>query len=303
MCGAEQPRMTPAKKVASRHGSAGRRATTAGAGVLLGAAALVLLRASAPCWLSPSPASSATHRRGALTAALGAALAISVEPPAEAFDNAIKIIRRDANDRKKKGPQPTEIGLEPRKFLENALGMKECTDKTPNCFSTTGVEGLDAGFHLVSPWQFSGKLPKAALEEVRDVILTYPPGQQGIDGGGFSFIAEEQNCIYFQFESLKRGHLDDVEFCIEPGTNMEGNSGNMLLRSSSRQGFWDFGVNAVRLNWISDAMRKKGGWKADEITQITHPIYWGANCQGGETRKAPFSVREAFPKYCPESPA
>jgi len=75
-------------------------------------------------------------------------------------------------------------------------------------------------------------------------------------------------------------------------------SGNMLLRSSSRQGYYDYGTNAVRLNKLSEIMSSFGGWKTGTITGKTHPTYWGLNCDGGKGRKAPFSVEDRFPEQC-----
>ena len=47
------------------------------------------------------------------------------------------------------------------------------------------------------------------------------------------------------------------------------------MRSSSRVGSTDFGVNAKRLNYIAAALRQDG-WTIDEITPKTHPDYWDA---------------------------
>jgi len=48
------------------------------------------------------------------------------------------------------------------------------------------------------------------------------------------------------------------------------------VRSSSRLGYLDFGVNASRLNEISAKLRAQG-WKAPEITAKTHPDYFAQN--------------------------
>jgi len=47
------------------------------------------------------------------------------------------------------------------------------------------------------------------------------------------------------------------------------------VRSSSRVGATDFGVNAKRLNYIAAGLRKKG-WRIEEITEKTHPDYFYA---------------------------
>ena len=69
-----------------------------------------------------------------------------------------------------------------------------------------------------------------------------------------------------QFESLKFGFIDDVEFAV---TDSE-----VQVRSSSRDlGFLDLGVNGKRLNWISAELRAKG-WTAPAITKEEYPDYF-----------------------------
>merc|ERR1711972_1238469 len=88
------------------------------------------------------------------------------------------------------------------------------------------------------------------------------------------------------------------EFCIKPGWKAEDRDGELLFRSSSRQGFFDYGVNAVRLNRIADDLAKKSGWAVSKINQKTHPRYWGYNCPAGKGSKAPFSTYDRFPDVC-----
>ena len=80
----------------------------------------------------------------------------------------------------------------------------------PNCFSTSGDES-----HLLELWK-----PRAgsnAMGELLEVIKAYPPGQANVDKGGFSIIASRADYLYLQFESLKMGFVDDVEFAIGDG--------------------------------------------------------------------------------------
>lgn len=41
-----------------------------------------------------------------------------------------------------------------------------------------------------------------------------PPPQQEIDGGGFQVVTSTPTYLYVQFESLKAGYIDDVEFAV-----------------------------------------------------------------------------------------
>jgi uncharacterized protein (DUF1499 family) len=71
-----------------------------------------------------------------------------------------------------------------------------------------------------------------------------------------------------QFESLKNGYIDDVEFAH---INDKGNNA-VQVRSSSRIGYLDFGVNAKRLNYIAQDLRAKG-WTAPGVDFSVHQDY------------------------------
>jgi len=109
-----------------------------------------------------------------------------------------------------------------------------------------------------------------AFETLRQVIQAYPPGQSGVDGGGFQVqtFDPSKGYLYVQFEALKNGYIDDVEFAVIDGYGDR----NVQVRSSSRIGYLDFGVNAKRLNWIAKALRQKD-WKAAGVDFDTHRGY------------------------------
>lgn len=67
---------------------------------------------------------------------------------------------------------------------------------------------------------------------------------------------------------VPRMFADDAEWLL-------GKDGLVTLRSASRVGSTDFGVNGKRLNFIADGLRSKG-WKIDVLTPKTHPDYWDA---------------------------
>jgi len=98
-------------------------------------------------------------------------------------------------------------------------------------------------------------------------VKAYKPGHGFIDGGGFQVIKETDSYLYVQFEALKKGYIDDVEFAM--------GNGLVMVRSSSRVGQTDFGVNAARLNYIAAGLREQG-WTIDEITPKTHSDYFYA---------------------------
>ncbi len=78
--------------------------------------------------------------------------------------------------------------------------------------------------------------------------------------------------MYVQFESLKNGYIDDVEFAYIPSSLSSASSSVIQVRSSSRIGYLDYGVNAKRLNFIAQLLQKRG-WDAPGVDLKTHTRY------------------------------
>ena len=174
--------------------------------------------------------------------------------PANAFDNGVPDMALYRTQAKNPGTQPA-LGLQ-------GNGKLATCDTAPNCFSSSGDESADE--RRVSLWK--PKPGSNAMGELLETIKAYPPGQARIDRGGFSIVTASADYLYIQFESLKKGFIDDVEFAVKDGM--------VQVRSSSRLGFLDLGVNAKRLNWISAELRAKG-WTAPAITRADYPDYFG----------------------------
>ena len=207
---------------------------------------------------------------------LGYGSLLSVATAANAFDNALPEAAQYPGPKRGKSRPPPGLGLAQRAeddVLPDGLGdgpsLKVCGNG-PNCFSTTGDPDLDY-WHMIPRWQPpEGVSPEAALAQVKDVVRKYPPGQQGIDGGGFRIASDKPNYLWVEFESLKNGYIDDVEFALpEVGSGL-------LVRSSSRLGYYDFRVNAKRLNWFAGQLTDLG-WSAPQVTPETNPDYFAEN--------------------------
>ena len=171
--------------------------------------------------------------------------------PASAFDNGVPDMELYRNKTKNPGTQPA-LGLRDN-------GKLASCDEGLNCFSTSGDEA-----YLLKLWK-----PRAgsnAMGELLETIKSYPPGQAKVDKGGFSIISASTDYLYVQFESMKHGFIDDVEFAVTDNQEVQ-------VRSSSRLGELDLGVNAKRLNWISAELRAKG-WTAPAITKEDYPDYF-----------------------------
>ena len=126
--------------------------------------------------------------------------------------------------------------------------LKPCLDGKPHCFSTSAEyiedadlfnadDGSQSEGWLVEPFRFNKPLSDA-VADIKAAISAYPPGQRGIDGGGFKIVKEQTGSsaayFYVQFESRKKGYIDDMEFVVAPG-------GLVNVRTSSRAGYLDFG--------------------------------------------------------------
>uniref|UniRef100_A0A7S0NUA3 Uncharacterized protein n=1 Tax=Calcidiscus leptoporus TaxID=127549 RepID=A0A7S0NUA3_9EUKA len=174
------------------------------------------------------------------------------------------------------GPKPTDLG--PRQG--NAL--KPCLDGKPHCFSTSREELDDNDLYnadygqtnewLVRPFTYAKSLAEA-VDDVKGLITAYPPGQRGIDGGGFKVISETVTAssayFYVQFESLRRGYVDDMEFALGDGV--------MNVRTSSRLGYLDMGVNAKRFNFFAQRLSHISGWNTALIVSKGHEEYFSLN--------------------------
>jgi uncharacterized protein (DUF1499 family) len=199
-----------------------------------------------------------------------------------AFEN--KISNQWDDRPKRRGPQPKDLGvLSTRKDMvgEQYTGLKSC-GPAPNCFCSTD-DAEDDPDHSIPSWSFPKNLSKEeAFKQLEEVLNKYVPGQGNIDGGGFKVVTvdvSKKYYIYAQFEALKNGYIDDFEVAYIPSLSVAGdnNDGNSVqVRSSSRVGYLDFGVNSKRVNHIAKMMRDLG-WNAPGVEYGKHKGYYAEN--------------------------
>ena len=210
--------------------------------------------------LTPQQGVVHTSRRAAL-----AGLCTAVATPALAFDNGIADMALYQDVKKNPGSPPPDLGLRTRVLQRGDTldkSLRSC-DAAPNCFSTSALDDKAHGMPMWKP-----AVGADAMAQLLDVVKSYQPGQLGVDGGGFRIVMSKPDYIYVQYESLRGGFIDDVEFAL-------GGDG-VQVRSASRLGFLDFAVNAKRLNALSAKLRALG-WDAPALTPASHPIYFGKN--------------------------
>jgi len=108
---------------------------------------------------------------------------------------------------------------------------------------------------------------------VTEAIATYPPGQRGVDGGGFKLIEARSDgktaYAYVQFESGRKGYIDDMEFALGEGV--------CNTRTSSRLGYLDYGVNAKRYEWFAQHLGNTRGWTTTPLRSKGHEQYFAEN--------------------------
>jgi uncharacterized protein (DUF1499 family) len=184
--------------------------------------------------------------------------------------------------------QPSDLGIGTR--VDNNgneyIGLKSCS-YAPNCFSSS-IPLNDDPDHTIPLWIYpSNQTITTAFTDLYAILQKYPPGQNTIDGGGFDIKKYDpiKGYIYVQFESLKNGYIDDFEAAAVMSTlsqdNNNDNGTNQIknaiqVRSSSRVGYLDYGVNGKRLNYIANELRNIG-WYAPIIDRTTHSRYYIEN--------------------------
>ena len=110
--------------------------------------------------------------------------------------------------------------------------LRGCPD-SPNCVSTEAVDES----HHVPGIAFSGSVADAHNRLVR--IMSQMPRT--------TLVTENENYLHFECRSRLFRFVDDLEFLIDPDTRV------IQVRSASRVGYSDLGVNRARVNQVRDA--------------------------------------------------
>jgi uncharacterized protein (DUF1499 family) len=122
------------------------------------------------------------------------------------------------------GTRPSNLGVKDGK-------LAPCPT-SPNCVSSQ-ADPSDAE-HAIAPLSYSST-PGEAIAALKGII-------QGLERT--EIIEESDTYLYAEFTSALMGFVDDVEFYAEPG------SGTIHVRSASRLGQSDLGVNRSRIETI-----------------------------------------------------
>lgn len=118
------------------------------------------------------------------------------------------------------GDRPNNLGIHEGRFAPCA--------STPNCVSS---QAMDAQ-HKIAPIIYQGDAA-TVWANLKQVIASQPNAK---------IISETENYLYAEFTSKLMGFVDDVEFYLTEG--------EIQLRSASRLGESDLGVNRQRIEAI-----------------------------------------------------
>uniref|UniRef100_A0A7S2W7S8 DUF1499 domain-containing protein n=1 Tax=Eucampia antarctica TaxID=49252 RepID=A0A7S2W7S8_9STRA len=136
-------------------------------------------------------------------------------------------------------------------LVANALEV--CPSSANNCVRTSWTPP-------------SGTSKADAVSAVRDAVNAYPQeGQGSVDGGGWAFASDDLNTsgtAIIEYKSSGKGNfarflnggkpfVDDLKIEVEA-------SGLVQIKSQSRVGDSDFGVNAKRVEYLASSLKSKG---------------------------------------------
>ena len=119
------------------------------------------------------------------------------------------------------GTRPSNLGVKDNR-------LSPCPS-SPNCVSSQS----DDEKHKIDPIRFTST-PAEAMDKLKKVV-------QGMERT--KVIRETQDYLHVEFRTLL-GFVDDVEFYLD------GSQKAIHLRSASRVGYWDLGVNRRRMESI-----------------------------------------------------
>lgn len=110
--------------------------------------------------------------------------------------------------------------------MQETDSLAPCPD-SPNCVSS---QSLDTK-HYIEPFSYSGTLAESK-SKLRALFKDQPRTR---------IVADTDTYLHIEISSLVFRFIDDVEFLIDDEQKL------IHLRSASRTGYWDLGVNRKRM--------------------------------------------------------
>ena len=117
-----------------------------------------------------------------------------------------------------------------------SLALPECPD-TPNCVSS---QAKDPG-QLVEPFSYQGRNTEAAKRALKKALGQLPRTE---------VVSQHDDHLKAIAKSYLFGFVDDLDFIFDDQSKL------VHVRSASRVGYWDLGVNARRVKELRKAFQQ-----------------------------------------------
>jgi uncharacterized protein (DUF1499 family) len=128
------------------------------------------------------------------------------------------------------GRRPNDLGVR--------NGLLKPVPASPNAVSSQAT----GGYHRIEPLRYNGTA-EPAMAALKSIIESTPRT---------SIVEERADYIYAEFTSRLIGYVDDVEFYFPPNEQV------IHVRSASRLGYSDFGVNRKRIEDVRAKLAAAG---------------------------------------------
>ena len=128
------------------------------------------------------------------------------------------------------GKRPTDLGVKD--------GRLKPAPRSPNAVSSQ-AEGVQ---HKIAPLSYqttTAQAMQALVKIIEGTLRTH-------------IVSRSADYLYAEYESTLLGFVDDVEFYFQPGAKL------IQVRSASRLGYSDFGVNRARIEDIRRRLMQSG---------------------------------------------
>ena len=128
------------------------------------------------------------------------------------------------------GKRPADLGVR--------NGTLKAAPSSPNAVSSQAT----GGFHQIAPLACKGS-QEQAMKALKAIVESTPNARIG---------QMRPDYLYAEYTSALMGFVDDVEFYFAPGEKI------IHVRSASRLGYRDFGVNHKRIEGVRAGLTRAG---------------------------------------------
>lgn len=128
------------------------------------------------------------------------------------------------------GKRPDDLGVRD--------GKLKPAPNSPNCVNSQAQDPT----HAIAPLAYR-TTPEAALKAIAAIVRATPRAR---------IISQTNDYLYAEYESALMGFVDDVEFWLPSGEKI------VHVRSASRLGHSDFGVNRRRIEDVRSRLTASG---------------------------------------------